>query len=407
LKREADFSYLGYLLLSIMSLLALIDSEMTEGGTQTKMLTITSSAASSTPASSTPASSYNESCVSYDPSSRTITIRCKPTNLTDIDNHLNDDSVLDKQANGIWLLNAGITIDKGAVLNIDSRDVKWLKIIADGRTAYPIDVSGSLKIDSVKVTSWNPQANDYAISNGTRVLVGNKYEVSAGEPRPYITVGNSATGTTNITNSEIAYLGYESGIGGGSSGLRYAGGDGSIIMNNNIHHLYFGFYSSGIGNIIIENNHVHDNGHYGLDPHTGTHDMIIRNNTVHDNGSIGIICSLDCYHITIEKNIVYNNVNRGIMFSRNMYDSVARDNVINTEPKAITISESHNNEIYNNTISNSVSGIDLDKESLNNAIHDNTVIVNQQQSSKAISVESGAEKNNILYSNIIKNNIPP
>jgi nitrous oxidase accessory protein NosD len=189
--------------------------------------------------------------------------------------------------------------------------------------------------------------------------------------------------------------------------LRYAGGDGSIIMNNNIHHLYFGFYSNGVGNIVIENNHVHDNGHYGLDPHTGTHDMIIRNNTVHDNGSIGIICSLDCYHITIEKNIVYNNVNRGIMFSRNMYDSVARDNVISIEPKAITISESHNNEIYNNTISNSVSGIDLDKESLNNAIHDNTIIVNPQSSSKAISVESGAEKNNVLYSNIIKNNIPP
>jgi nitrous oxidase accessory protein NosD len=83
------------------------------------------------------------------------------------------------------------------------------------------------------------------------------------------------------------------------------------------------------------------------------------------------------------------------------------DNVISTEPKAITISESHNNEIYNNTISNSVSGIDLDKESLNNAIHDNTIIVNPQSSSKAISVESGAEKNNLLYSNIIKNNIPP
>jgi poly(beta-D-mannuronate) C5 epimerase len=225
-----------------------------------------------------------------------ITIRCESaTSLTDIDNQLNDHSILDKQqkANnnnndgGVWLLNAGIIIDKGATLVIDSKDVKWLKIIADGRTAYPINVSGSLKIDSVKVTSWNPKTNDYATSNGTRVLVGNKYEVSAGELRPYITVANSATGTTNITNSEIAYLGYESGIGGGTSGLRYAGGDGSIIMNNNIHHLYFGFYSSGVGGMVIENNQIHDNGHYGFDPHTGTHDMIFRNNTVHDNGSIG------------------------------------------------------------------------------------------------------------------------
>jgi parallel beta-helix repeat protein len=88
-----------------------------------------------------------------------------------------------------------------------------------------------------------------------------------------------------------------------------------------------------------------------------------------------------------------------------MFNSIARDNVIITEPKAITISESHNNEIYNNTISNSVSGIDLDKESLNNKIHDNTIIVNPQSSSTAISVETGAEKNNILYSNAIKNNV--
>jgi poly(beta-D-mannuronate) C5 epimerase len=54
--------------------------------------------------------------------------------------------------------------------------------------------------------------------------------------------------------------------------------------------------------MIIEDNHVHDNTIYGLDPHTGTHDMIIRNNVVHNNGEEGIICSEDCYNITIEGN---------------------------------------------------------------------------------------------------------
>jgi poly(beta-D-mannuronate) C5 epimerase len=349
-------------------------------------------------------------CITYDATTLTITVSCSsPVSLTDIYEQLGgaENKALYKDPNnndgGVWLLNAGIIIDKGATLVIDSKDVKWLKIIADGTTAYPIDVLGSLKIDSVKVTSWNPKTNDYAASNGKRVLVGNQYNVIPGEPRPYITVANSATGTTNITNSEIAYLGYESGIGGGTSGLRYAGGDGSIIMNNNIHHLYFGFYSSGVGGMIIENNQIHHNGHYGFDPHTGTHDMIFRNNTVHDNGSIGVICSLDCYHIMIENNKIYNNVKRGIMFSRNMSDSVARNNVITNEEKAISISESHNNDICNNAISNSVSGIDIDKESINNAVHDNTItVVNTQSSSGAILVEKGAEKNNnTIYSNTI------
>jgi mannuronan 5-epimerase len=103
--------------------------------------------------------------------------------------------------------------------------------------------------------------------------------------------------------------------------------------------------------MVIETNHIHHNGHYGFDPHTGTHDMIFRNYTVHDNGGIGVMRSLDCYHITIENNKIYNNVKRGIMFSRNMSDSIARNNVISNEENAITISESHNNEIYNSTIS--------------------------------------------------------
>jgi parallel beta-helix repeat protein len=81
------------------------------------------------------------------------------------------------------------------------------------------------------------------------------------------------------------------------------------------------------------------------------------------------------------------------VFSRNMSDSVARNNIISNEEQAITISESHNNEIYNNTI------------------HDNTIIVvnptqisSARPSSNAIIVESGAEKNNAIYSNTIINN---
>jgi mannuronan 5-epimerase len=40
-----------------------------------------------------------------------------------------------------------------------------------------------------------------------------------------ITIEAGATGTMDITNSEIAYLGYEAGYGAGRTGLRYEGGD--------------------------------------------------------------------------------------------------------------------------------------------------------------------------------------
>jgi parallel beta-helix repeat protein len=49
-----------------------------------------------------------------------------------------------------------------------------------------------------------------------------------------------------------------------------------------------------------------------------------------------------------------------------MTDSIARDNYVSNEDNAIVISESHNNEIYNNTVSNSGSGIDVDEDSFEN-----------------------------------------
>jgi mannuronan 5-epimerase len=368
--------------------------------------------------SSIPGTESSSACITYDPNDNIITITCKSATLTDIDNQLKDPDILQIEniASKVWLLNAGIVIENQAALYINSTDTSWLKIVApsgDETAAEQVDqenqigkangieVLGSLKIDSIKMTSWDPFTNNYALNEGKRNLRASDYEVQLGSPRPFISVEGDATGTTDITNSEIAYLGYEGGVGGGPVvGLTYFGGDGSRIANNNIHHLYFAFYSNGVGNITIENNHIHNSGHYGLDPHTGTHDMIIRNNTVNDNGSIGIICSLDCYNISIENNKVYNNTKMGIMFSRNMFDSVARNNIVNDEEQGIVISESHNNEIYNNTVSNSDRGIDVDAQSNENIIHDN-IIRNIPNPSDALYVEEGATKQNTLYSNIL------
>jgi parallel beta-helix repeat protein len=334
-------------------------------------------------------SAYSVPCITYDSTTKVITVTCNSASLTDIDNQLNDNTILDKEEqqsnNGVWLLNAGIVVADKATLYINSTDTTWLKINADGDAANGIEVYGNLRIDSVKITSWNPKTNDYA-----------KTDVDGTIPRPYIMVEGEATGTTDITNSELAYLGYEGDY--KTPGLRYNGGDGSLLKGNHIHDLKTGFYSDGVGGIIIEDNHIHDNAVYGLDPHTGTHDMIIRNNVVHNNGEEGIICSLDCYNITIEGNEVYNNADSGIMFSINMYNSVARNNYVHDEAKGIFVSASHNNEIYNNTVSDSGDGIYLKAESSNNKIYHNTII---NATSNGILVNTGASDNTFTSNTII------
>ena len=352
-----------------------------------------------------PTTAGSSSCINYDPSARLITVTCTSARLTDVYNSLNDPNILgierqresSSSSGNVWLLNANLKISQGATLYINSTDTAWLKIISDGTSAYKVDVHGSLKVDSVKITSWDNTRNYYAVTNGTRIPNGSGgYEVHVGASRPFIRIEKDATGTTDITNSEIAYLGYEGGVGVAVTGLYYLGGDGSVLRHNNLHDLYFGFYSRGVGGMIIENNHIYNNSRYGLNPHTGTHDMIIRSNVVNDNGWIGIICSLDCHNITIENNQVYNNKESGIMFSRNMYNSIARNNYVHNEGMAIFVSQSHNNEIYNNTVSDSSNAIYLINSSSNNIIHHNTVI----NSPQGISV-FGAGAGNTFYLNSV------
>ncbi|MDF0680251.1 MAG: right-handed parallel beta-helix repeat-containing protein [Candidatus Nitrosocosmicus sp.] len=314
-------------------------------------------------------------CISYNTDEEngknTITISCShSTTLTDIYNSIKNHEVLkreDGSNQSTWILDATIVIEKGSTLVINSSDAAWLKI--------SIRVFGNLIIDSVKITSWDPEKNDF-IKFEYDILPDREHEHTGIDavPRPYIKTEDETIGTMNITNSEIAYLGYE--CGSGCSGISYYGSNGtSIVKNNEIHHDRFGFYSVGVGGVILEDNHVHHNFMYGFDPHTATHDMIIRNNTVHDHGAMGIICSLDCYNITIEDNEVYKSAGSGIMFSRNMSDSVARNNDVHDEDKCIFLSQSSNNEVYNNTVSNCESqGIYIYHNSNENKVYNNTLI---------------------------------
>jgi len=262
-------------------------------------------------------------------------------------------------------------------------------------SAYYVDIHGSMMINSVKITSWDPSINYYAKTNGSRTGIG---QFIIGAPRPGIIVEKDATGPTDIMNLEIAYLEYEGGKHLGASGFAYAGGNGSILRNDNIHHVYFAFYSIGVGHMIIENNIIRNSGHYGLDPHTGTHDMIIRNNTIYDNNGGGIICSLNCYNILIENNKVHDNAKNGIDFSRNMTNSIARNNIVYKEPSGVFVSQSHNNQIYNNTISTRKSGINVNTGSSNNKMFGNTV---SNSITNAILVASGASSNTFTSNKIV------
>ena len=349
-----------------------------------------------------------EKCISYNKSEKLISITCKYADFADVSRQITDPKILKLETTittntntsdnnkKIWLLNAGLKVEKNAILDINSDDVTWLKIIPTKKSPNPITVEGALKVDSVKITSWNPKISDYVKFSEKAKEDASIYTMI---PRPYIKIEETATGPTEITNSELAYLGYSC---SGCGGVTFNGGENSILKNNDIHHIYKGFYSKEMGYMLIEGNRVYGNERYGIDPHTGTHHMTIKNNTVYNNGYSGIICSLDCYSIIIEDNEVYNNGNtgkgRGIAFSINMYDSVARNNYVHHQNQCIGISgESHDNKVYHNKVSDCKVGIDTSEKSSNNNIYNNTIM----NSIDGIVVKMGASDNTFHFNKIV------
>jgi parallel beta-helix repeat protein len=144
--------------------------------------------------------------------------------------------------------------------------------------------------------------------------------------------------------------------------------------------MWMAFYSNGAYNITVDGNEYYNNIRYSLDPHTTTHDMNITNNWIHDN-PIGPICSDRCWDILIEGNLIQDTTSAAIFFSRNMTNSIARDNHVINAQTGILLSESPNNQVYNNTVEGATGeGIRLltpqladDGVTVGNVIYDNVI----------------------------------
>jgi len=306
-------------------------------------------------------------CIDYDGSDNTITINCNASFL-DVVQTLNDPDVLENLGNGEYLLNANLEVADGITFAMTSNQdgLIYLKIAGEnGITVY-----GKILIDGVKITSWDTSGQDVIQQN-----------INGSIRRGYVRFAGSEG--AQIFNSEFGYLGD---VEPGRRGFDLLGrgegeSHGMVVRGSKFHDMWMGFFSNGAYNITVDGNEYYNNIKYALDPHTGTYNMTIRNNYIHDN-PIGAICSFNCYNILIEGNLIENNVDYGIFFSRNMHDSIARNNHISNTISGITVSESPNNQIYNNTIERATSqGIRLfnpptppyDGFTEGNLVYDNTI----------------------------------
>lgn len=332
--------------------------------------------------------------IRYENLTKTIYICGGTVDLTRISSIIGNDHVLNLTSKKNWFLNADITLMRGATFFINSTDTDWLKINSTAGTAYSIVAKGksNLVIDHSKITSWNSRSN-------TEATLG-----SGKEPRAYLLTRWDG-GQMNITNSNLSSLGYivrdrYGAIMGNTTGVAYFSGRGSIIKDNTISNNYRGFYSSNVSDVTIENNTIHDNYEYGLDPHTGSRNLKIIGNNIYNNGHHGIICSKSCTNVIVERNVSYNNSGHGIMLDQLVANSTVINNkVYNNRFSGIAIWNSSNDIIERNIIYDNTYGMVITGSSHHNRIKDNII---RNSLLNGIYLYDGST-NNILERNTILN----
>src|SRR5215211_1307769 len=332
-------------------------------------------------------------CVGYEAGVNTITITCNASFL-DVVQAINDPDILEQEEeDGQYILKANLEVRDGVTFEMNSSNgvanLQYLKIAG----ANGIIVYGKIVINGITITSWD-------ISNGDVIQQNMNGTIRRGH------VQFAASEGAQIINSEFGYLGD---LEPGRRGFDLLGGGGPShdieIRGSKFHDMWMAFYSNGAYNITVDGNEYYNNIKYSLDPHTTTHDMSITNNWIHDN-PIGPICSDRCSDILIEGNLIQDTTRAAIFFSRNMTDSIARDNhVINAET-GILLSESPNNQVYNNTIEGATrEGIRLlNPELADDGLTEGNLVYDNAVSDSEIGIRATRSHNNIVE-NIIFSDI--
>ena len=321
-------------------------------------------------------------CVGYQSGVNTITITCDASFL-DVVQAINDPEILEQEEQGgQYILKANLEVADGVNFEMTSNGdgLQYLKVAGENG----IIVHGRILINGVIITSWDV-SNEEVIQQDMNGTIRRGY------------VQFAASEGSQIINSEFGYLGD---IEPGRRGFDLFGEGPShdmVIRGSKFHDMWFAFYSNGAYNITVDGNEYYNNIKYALDPHTITHDMVITNNWLHDN-PIGAICSDRCYDILIEGNLVEDTTDIGIFFSRNMTDSIARNNHVINARVGILVSESPNNQIYNNTIEEATSqGIRLlNPDVTDDGVTEDNIVYNNVISSSEDGIAAARSQNNIV-----------
>jgi poly(beta-D-mannuronate) C5 epimerase len=249
---------------------------------------------------------------------------------------------------GVYLARLPIVVAQGATLHIDAK-TRELRLSQEGGAFLVND--GKLFIVGTKVTAWREADNGPALFR------------KPSEFRPFLTSWGGSE--TYIANSTLSSFGYDKSKSYGISISQYPPGmvkkmrreepDGWIIDSEFVD-MWYGFYCYETRDFVIKGNTYRDNIVYGIDPHDRSHGLIIAGNTAYGTKKKhGIIVSRDVSNSFIFNNLSYDNRLSGIMLDRTSINNiVAYNEVRGNHSNGIVLYESGYSTLWGNRVINNV-----------------------------------------------------
>ena len=273
-------------------------------------------------------------------------------------------------APGVYLARLPIVVGHKGILEIDN-STQELRLSQEAGSFLVND--GQLFVRDTQVTGWREKANGPATFRDAK------------EFRPFLL---SWGGTeTYIINTKMASFGYANSKSYGVSISQYTPNMAKVIkrdeptgwiIGSEFSDMWYGFYCYETRDFVVKGNTYRDNVVYGIDPHDRSHGLIIAENDVFGTQrKHGIIISREVNDSFIFNNRSHDNKLSGLVIDRNSVNNLIADNeIFQNHTDGITLYESGDNLLWGNkVINNRRHGIRV-RNSVNIRLYENIAMAN-------------------------------
>ena len=271
---------------------------------------------------------------------------------------------------GVFLAKLPIVVGRKGILEID-KQTQELRLSQEAGSFLIND--GQLFVRDTKITGWKEKTNGPATFQSPK------------EFRPFLLAWGGTE--TYIANSKMASFGYANSKSYGVSISQYTPNMAKVlkrpeptgwIVDSEFSDMWYGFYCYETTGFVLKGNTYKDNIVYGIDPHDRSHGLIITDNTVYGTKKKhGIIISREVNDSFIFNNRSFDNKLSGLVIDRNSVNNLIADNEIyRNHTDGITLYESADNLLWGNkVIANRRHGIRI-RNSVNIRLYENTSMAN-------------------------------